>query len=135
MKINNTQNNYIPPAFKARFFYSDSLKQVADYAAAKNKFDKLNTARKNIASSHFNVRLLLDIQQTKDGKPILQFSRFLKRKNVAIAQNSNDYTLSKQFSIASSDNCNPLDFALKTIIRMGNKAPENKLFRKAVIEK
>ena len=36
------------PSFKAKFLYSDSLKQVADYAAERGKFGKLNEARKNI---------------------------------------------------------------------------------------
>lgn len=131
----NSYNNYNAPNFQARFFHSDALKRIADYAVETKQFDKLNQARKNITSLYFNTRLLVNIGKTPDNKPSLQISRFVKRSDVAMPNNSNDYKLVKQVTFAGKTGQNPLNFALKTLIRMGNNIPNNKIFQRAIVKK
>ncbi len=130
---NNTTNT--SPAFQARFFYSDALKSVVDYAITTNHFEKLNKARKNISASHFNIRLLLDIGESTTGKPCVNITRFVQKENISFPQNSNDYNIVKQITFKSSKKMNPLKFALQTIIKLGNNAPKNKMFQATIIDK
>ncbi len=131
----NSSNGSTEVNFQARFFYSDFLKKVADYAVKTNNFDKLNRARKNIAKTNFNIRLLMDYGKKADGSPYVEISRYIKKNNVRIPQNSLDYNLVKQITIETSKHVNPLRFALNTIIKLGNNAPENNLFKRVVINK
>ena len=55
MLINNTNTRNFTPNFKAKFLHSESLKLVADYAVAHGKFNKLNSARKNIVSYSYSI--------------------------------------------------------------------------------
>ncbi len=131
----NFSNNYTGINFQARFFHSDALKRIADYAVETQQFEKLNQARKNIASLYFNTRLLVNISKTSDNKPSLDISRFVKRSDVAFPQNSDDYKLVTRVSFAGKKGQDPLNFALKTLIRMGKNIPNNKIFQRAVVKK
>lgn len=130
MKI---QNNTNQTAFQAKFLYSNSLKQIADYAVEHGKFEKLNEARKNIDSAYLTTRLKVDIFE-KDGKPGVSFTRYTPKKDM-VAKSNNDYMQVKQIKYISSTKCNPLKFALERLIRLGNNAPHNNMFRSVVISK
>lgn len=64
MKI---QNNPSQQTFQAKFLHSESLKMIAQYAVDHGKFDKLNTARKNIDKAYLTTRLRVDIYK-ENGK-------------------------------------------------------------------
>lgn len=124
--------NQNSPSFQAKFLYSDSLKQVADYAVAHGKFKKLNQARKNIDNSHLQTRLLLNISQDNNGKPVVSFTRFVPKKTVIIPQTMDDYSESKTTIFTSSKKVNPLKFALEKIIKLSNNAPNNNMYKNVV---
>ncbi len=54
MQIENTKNYQ---TFGAKFTNTETLHKVVDYAISKNKFNKLNTARKNIEKMTFLQKL------------------------------------------------------------------------------
>ena len=54
MQIENTKNYH---TFGAKFTNTETLHKVVDYAISKNKFNKLNTARKNIEKMTFLQKL------------------------------------------------------------------------------
>ena len=140
MKITNNNNNYnyksnCKQNFKAKFLNSASLKLVADYAVEHGKFDKLNQARKNIDSAYLQTRIRVDIGETKKGFPLVSFTRFSPKSNVAVAKTFDDYKQSKVTIFESSKNANPLKFALEKIIKMGNNAPHNNMYKKVVVDK
>ncbi len=132
MKI---QNSYSQQTFQAKFLYSDSLKQIADYAVAHGKFDKLNTARKNIESSYLTMRLRADIYENDEGEKFISFSKFIPKKNVLVAKNQDDYIMAKTTTYKSNKKGSLLKFALEQIIKLGNNAPNNKMYKHVVIEK
>ena len=128
-----SNQNQINPTFKAKFLYSKSLELVADYAVQKGKFDKLNEARKNIASTNLTTRLRFDMGE-KNGKPFVTFARYNLKPGVIIPETMNDYKPPKVFIYPSSKNENVLKFALERIIKLGNNAPKNNMFKKVVIK-
>lgn len=138
MKItyyNNNYNSNYRQNFKAKFLTSESLKLVANYAVEHGKFDKLNQARKNIDSSFLQTRIRVDIGETKKGFPLVSFTRFSPKSNVAVAKTFDDYKQSKVTIFESSKKMNPLKFAMEKIIKMGNNAPHNNMYKKVVVDK
>lgn len=132
MKI---QNSYSQQTFQAKFLYSDSLKQIADYAVAHGKFEKLNTARKNIDNAFLTTRLKVDIYK-ENGKCGVSFARYIPKKNVLVAQNyDEDYFLAKVITYETEKISNPLKFALYKILKLGNNAPNNNMYKEVVIKK
>lgn len=132
IKQNHTGSN---PKFGAKFLHSESLKQVAEYAVEHGKFDKLNSARKNIDSAYLQTKIRVDVGVNKKGFPSLTFTRFEPKKSVLIPMKADDYQMTKVTVVESSKNCNPFKFAMEKIIKMGNDAPKNNLFKRVVAEK
>lgn len=133
------QNNIHYPcyntSFQAKFLHSESLKKVADYAVEHNKIDKLIQAKKNIDTSYLQTRLKMDISETETGKPIVSFTKYSPKKNINIAYSIDDYEIVKTTEFKSEKKINPLKFALDKIIKLGNNAPHNKMYKKVVISK
>ena len=136
MRINNSPMNIqkTNPNFQAKFLHSESLRLIADYAKENGKFEALNIARKNISTSNLTTRIRVDIGENL-GRPFVTFSKFVPRKKVRIAKTMDDYKLAKTEIYESGKHQNPLKFALEKIIKLGNDAPNNKMFRRLVIEK
>lgn len=131
MKI---QNNPSQQTFQAKFLHSESLKMIAQYAVDHGKFDKLNTARKNIDKAYLTTRLRVDIYK-ENGKCGVSFSRFVPKKNVLIAENKDDFVLSKVTTYETNKESNPLKFALRKIIKLNNNAPHNNMYKDVVVKK
>jgi hypothetical protein len=132
MRINNTTS--INPNFSAKFFYSDSLKQVADYAVEKGKFDKLNSARKSIDSRCVTTRIKLEAGLNSKGFAKLVFFKYLPKQGVIIPKTMEDYVLVKTTTYNSNIEKNPLKMALSKIIKMGNNNANNNTFKLIVID-
>jgi len=132
MNINSQNHNNLN--FKAKFLYSESLKLVADYAVKKGKLSKLNQARKNIDKSHLSTRLRFDIGET-NGKPFVTFARYDLKPEIVIPKALEDYKTPKFFLFQSCKKCNILDFALERLIKLGNNAPNNKMYKQVVTSK
>lgn len=130
IKYNNPNIN-----FNAKFVKSDSLKDVVNYAIEHGQFDRLNKARKELDSSYkgLRTRLKLDIYYNDD-YPTVIFSRFEPKKN-SLGISEKDYELTAQTEHVSSKKMNALKFALERIIKLANNAPDNKLYKKVVLEK
>lgn len=131
MEINSINNQ---TSFKAKFLNSDSLRRVVEYSVEKGKFDKLNTSRKNIDNSYLRTRLKVDIFE-KDGYPTIEFTRYIPKKSVLIAKSGDDYRITKTKTYTSSKKCNLLGFALEKLIKLGNNAPQNNMYKEVVINK
>ncbi len=130
MKINRTSNIN----FQAKFLKSDSLQQVVNYAIERGKFDKLNTARKNIDNTHFSTRLMVDVGDD-EGRPFVSFTRYNLKPNAPLNYTMEDFRQEKTTVFKSSVKMNPLKFALEKIIKMGNDAPHNNIYKKVVKDK
>ena len=130
MKINRTSN----VNFQAKFLKSDSLQQVVNYAIERGKFDKLNTARKNIDNTHFSTRLMVDVGDD-EGRPFVSFTRYNLKPNAPLNYTMEDSRQEKTTVFKSSVKMNPLKFALEKIIKMGNDAPHNNIYKKVVKDK
>lgn len=131
ININIRQKNTYSPAFGTKYFKSDALLDIAKYSVEKGKFDKLNKARKNISRYDLQTRLLVDLCYT-ECKPTVIFSRYVPSKDTPVALSEKDYDFVKQVEIISNKSQNILKFALGTLIRLGNGAPNNKLYKKVV---
>ncbi len=131
MKINSQNNNI---NFQARFLDSEALRRVVTHAAEHGKFDKLNNSRKNIEKYYFNRRLLVDIGE-KNGKPYITFTRFIQKPEVIIPKSMQDFKLDKIVTLQSEKNMNPLKFAYEKLVKLGNEAPKNKMFKNIIINK
>ncbi len=130
MQITNNTNT----SFRAKFLDSESLRLVADYAVEHGKFDKLNAARKNIDKTCLQTRLRFDIGEN-NGKPFASFTKFVPKKNVLVANSMDDFVASKSVVYESSKKMNPLKFALEKIIKLGNNAPNNNMYKSVVLTK
>ena len=135
MQIQKTSYQSYSPAFRAKFINSEALKQVVEYAVEHKKFDKLNQARKNIDNSCLTVRLLVDIGETENGKPYISFTKFEPKKNIIIPSSNDDYREVKTVKFVSEKKMNPLKFAYEKIIKLGNDAPNNNMYKHVVLLK
>ena len=120
--------------FKAKFLKSESLKLVADYAIEKGKFEKLNQARKNIDTANLKTRLRFDFGEI-DGRPFVTFARYDLKPEVVIPQSLSDYKEPKFYIFESSKKCNVLKFAFERLIKLGNNAPNNNMYKQVVMGK
>ena len=76
MKIQSTSST----SFNAKFFHSQSLLDVAKYAQETGRFEKLNTARKNIDNAYLNRRLMFELYETLDNIPFVIITRYTPKK-------------------------------------------------------
>lgn len=132
--MNISSQQTINPNFKAKFLKSESLKLVADYAVEKGKFDKLNQARKNIDMANLTTRLRFDIGEI-DGKPFVTFARYDLKPDIIVPKSLEDYKAPKYFIYQSSKKENILKFALERLIKLGNNAPQNKMYKHVIMSK
>ena len=132
MEIRKIQSSNVQ--FGAKYLNSDSLKQVVEYAVERNKFDKLNSARKNIDKACFRTRLKVDIGEN-EGKPFISFSRYNPKSTVIVPKTSDDMVLEKVSVYKSDKKMNMLKFALEKLIKLGNNAPHNNMYKNVVIKK
>ncbi|HIS35264.1 TPA: hypothetical protein IAC10_01345 [Candidatus Scatousia excrementigallinarum] len=133
MLIEKFKTNYCP-TFQAKFLHSESLKQIADYAVEKGKFNKLNDARKNIDKAFLRTKLKVDIGYD-DNKPFIRFTRFNPKSGVITPQTMDDLKLEKKVIYKSDKKVNILKFALEKLIKLGNSAPDNNMYKNIVIKK
>lgn len=121
-------------SFKAKYLKSESLTQVVNYAVEKGKFEKLNQARKNVDASCLTTRLRFDMGEV-DGKPFVTFTRYELKPGVIVPKSMDDYKAPKSFLYQSSKRENMLRFAYERLIKIGNNAPNNKMFKQVVMSK
>ena len=135
MRINNspiaTQNPN--PNFKAKFLYNNTLKQISEKAAELGQLENLNQAKKNISMQDNNIGLLIDIGENH-GKYFVSFSKCVPRKKVKSPKTFDDFKLAKTETFEAGRHCNPVEFALSKLIKLGSDAPKNNMYKKIIIE-
>ena len=95
MFIQSTNSsNKLKLSFQAKFLNSEAMKQIADYAVERGKFDKLNQARKNIDTSCLQTRLRIDIGE-EEGKPFVTFTIYKPKTSVILAISMDDLKIDK----------------------------------------
>jgi len=119
--------------FSAKFLQTDDLKRIAEYAIEHGKYDELNKSRKEIESLYLLTKLGVYVGEASNGHPMIEFVKYIPRRNVTFAQYENDYTISKPVIFSSSNkNKNPMEYALKILIKMGRDVPNNRVFRRVL---
>ena len=130
MNINNNSN----VNFQAKFVKSDSLYDVVNYAIEKGKFDKLNQARKNIDNAYLTTKLKVDIFYSNKF-PTLSITKY-EPKHHSSGFFAEDYIPTNRVEfVCQKPKANPLAYALKILIKMGNNAPNNHIFKDVVTVK
>ncbi len=130
----NPQNT--TPNFGAKFLYSDSLKQVADYAKKRGAFTKLNQAQKNLAQKNPDTRILVDLGvyssiKKTETKPYVEFSIFEPVKRVGRPKKGiRQYELVKKVLFESQREMDPLKFAYNKILGLGKQDINNKIYKR-----
>lgn len=121
------------PNFNAKFIYSDDLKKIADYAVEHGKFEKLNQARKNIDSAYLRKKLYINIGRSENGRPFINFTVFEPKKFVTVPAVNDDFVKVKTIQYVSDKKENPVIYAFKRIIKLGNNAPHNKMYQNLIV--
>lgn len=133
MIIQNINNATSPVNFRAKYFYSDDLYKTVQYAVEHGKFDKVNQARKNTESSNLVKRLFLSVKTLDDGRAEVSFTRMVPKRWASVPYSPKDYKIDKTTTYTSKEKINPWKFAMEKIIKLGNNAPNNKMF-KAIVD-
>ena len=120
--------------FNARFLKSRDMEKVANYAIEHGMFKELNEARLNIDSSYLLTKIDLKLAETEDGYPAAIFTRLIPRKSVPFPKYVEDYRVSRPMVYTSNAQISPFRFGMDLIIQMGSNVPNNKVFKRVVIE-
>lgn len=126
MQIENTKNYQ---TFGAKFTNTETLHKVVDYAISKNKFDKLNTARKNIEKTDCFTKVAVDLVEDAD-KTIFRFTTYKPQYSSKNGKLVTTYKVS-EFERQASKN-NVIKELFEYLVKMGNNAPENKIYKHIV---
>ena len=131
MYINNYQSNV---NFQAKFVKSDSLYDIVNYAIENGKFNKLNQARKNIDRAYLTTKLKADVFYS-NSHPTLSITKY-EPKPRSSGLFIEDYIPTNRVEFECQKlNANPLAYALKILIKMGNSVPHNNIFKNVVCVK
>lgn len=128
MQIANTKNC---KSFGAKFANTETLHRVVDYAISKNKFDKLNNARKNIEKTDCFTKVAVElVEDAKAGKTTFLFTTYKPRYTNKSGQIEISYNISKYERPATKTNV--IKELFEYLVKMGNNAPENKIYKHIV---
>ena len=130
MEIKNYNSNI---QFQAKYLKSDSLTDIVNYAVEHGNFDKLNEARKNVDKTYIRTRLKVDLCN-ENNLPVVIISRYVPKSRKAVFS-LDEYTLAAQTKFIAPQKMNPLHFGLQTLIKLGDNAPNNDMYKKVVSEK
>ena len=120
-------------SFGAKFLHSDSLKEVAQYAVEHGKFDKLNQSRLNIAKNYLTKRIKFDLYTNEKGVPYIVFTRFTPKYG-KFPESFDDYKNPLKIIYKADKKMNPLKYGLRMLIKLGNNAPRNKMYKNVIIK-
>lgn len=117
--------------FGAKFLNTDAINKVAKYALENGKFEKLNNARKNIESYDYFSKIGVEIKENlKSGQKEFEFTTYTPEYTVKSGKLLTQYKIHK--NKFPSQKANYLKEIYEIIIKMGNSAPQNKLYKKIV---
>ena len=124
MIVNNAN---FSPNFGAKFLNTETLKETAEYAIKNNKFEKLNIARKNIEKHDEFVKIA--VNRDESGKNFV-FTTYTPKYTLKNGEVIKQFKLTH--TLIPSQKGNYLNELCNLIIKMGNNAPENKLYKRII---
>ena len=120
--------------FNAKIINNQSYNDVVRYALEHNKIPRLKSTLDNIDRIRKDTLIEMNICYTGE-YPTVVFSRYEKGWNKILKEQTDNYVLKRQVDYISTKKENPLKFALSRLIKMGNDAPNNKIYQEVVIKK
>ena len=130
MRVENNSNNN----FKAKFFDTASMRQIAAYSQYRGKFGKLRQAAENISKDYMTTRLLVRTGINDKGFSYVTFSKYVPKDSVIVPRSIEDYKFIKDRTYTATKFIDPLKFAMEKIIKMGNNAPKNGIYRDTIVK-
>lgn len=128
MQINNTRNC---KSFGAKFTNTKTLHKVVGYAMSKKDFDKLNNARKNIEKTDCFTKVAVDlVKDAKTGKKTFLFTTYKPKYTYKSGQIEKSYDISKYERPATKTIV--IEELFEYLVKMGNNAPKNKIYKHIV---
>ena len=86
-----------------------------------------------IAATGLTKNLRVDI--FKEGARCgITFTRYVPKDNVIVPETMDDYNITKIKTYETTKTSNPIKFGLEKIIKLGNNAPYNNMFKEVVIK-
>ncbi len=130
--MNIQPNNNL--SFNAKIIHNQSYEEVVKYALEHNKMTRLISTLNNIDKIRKDTFLEMNICYTGD-YPSIVFSRYERGWNKVLQEATDDYVLKRQVDYISTKKENPVKYALSRLIKLGNDAPNNKMYQEVVIKK
>jgi hypothetical protein len=130
--MNIQPNNNL--SFNAKIIHNQSYEEVVKYALEHNKMTRLISTLNNIDKIRKDTFLEMNICYTGD-YPSIVFSRYERGWNKVLQEETDDYVLKRQVDYISTKKENPVKYALSRLIKLGNDAPNNKMYQEVVIKK
>ncbi len=128
-------NTNAPLTFKAQVINNNTYRAIEKMAKEKGLMPKLNMSLNGISKRRRNTLLAIDVCYT-DKFPTVVFTRYEKKWDPIFQEELDEYVVKKQTDyISSKENENPISFALKRLIKLGNNNGDNKMFEEVVIAK
>ena len=121
-------------SFNAKIVNNNAYEEVMKYALEHNKFTRFTKTLENIDKIRKDTFIRMDICYTED-YPTVVFSRYERGWNKFTQQPTDKYVLKRQVDFISSKKENPAKYAFKKLVKLGNDAPNNKMFQEVVITK
>ena len=121
-------------SFNAKIINNKSYEEVMKYALEHDKFTRFTKTLENIDRIRKDTFIKMNICYTED-YPTVVFSRYERGWNKITQTPTDKYVLKKQVDFISSKKENPVKFAYKKLVKLGNDAPNNKMFQEVVIVK
>ena len=121
-------------SFNAKIVPNSSYNQVMDYAVQHGKAAKLFEALENIDRIRHDTLIEMNVCYTEN-YPTVVFSRYEKGWNKVLQEPTDYFVIKRQVDYISDKKENPLKYALSRLIKLGNDAPNNKMFQEVVIKK
>lgn len=130
--MNIQQNSNL--SFNAKIVNNKTYDEVMKFALEHNKMTRLLSTLSNIDKIRKDTYIKMDICYTGE-YPSVVFSRYEKGWNRSLQMPTEDYILKRQVDYISTKKENPVKFALSRLIKLGNDAPNNKMYQEVVIKK
>lgn len=120
--------------FNAKIINNQSYNDVVRYALEHNKILRLRSTLDNIDRIRKDTLIEMNICYTGE-YPTVVFSRYEKGWNKILKEQTDNYVLKRQVDYISTKKENPVKYAFRRLIKMGNDAPNNKIYQEVVIKK
>lgn len=127
-------SNQYSPSFQAQIMPGRAFSCVKRYAKRHGKADELDKALDNLSKQNTKVLLNLGINTSKEGFPMVSFTRHTPKMNSEKDRAKNLYKRYKPSVYISDKKMNPVSYAYNQLINLAKSAPEGQMYCDVVIE-